>query len=131
MTLRSSHSFGLFYACLGALAFSFKAIFIKAAYAYDVDAETLLALRMGYSLPFFVAMGISIELRHPLQMTRRDISMLLLLGGVGYYAASYLDFLGLRYISAALDYQTHAGATGHVLWRHHAGRDTRPAYWRR
>ena len=103
MTLRSSHSFGLFCACLGALAFSFKAIFIKAAYAYDVDAETLLALRMGYSLPFFVAMGISIELRHPLQMTRRDISMLLLLGGVGYYAASYLDFLGLRYISAALE----------------------------
>jgi hypothetical protein len=65
MSLRSSRSFGLFCACVGALAFSFKAIFIKAAYAYDVDAETLLALRMGYSLPFFVAMGISIERRQP------------------------------------------------------------------
>lgn len=99
----SSRSFGLFCACLGALGFSFKAIFIKAAYDYGVDAETLLALRMGYSLPFFIAMAISVEGRQPLQMTRRDMDMLLLLGGVGYYAASYLDFLGLRYISAALE----------------------------
>lgn len=99
----SSRSFGLFCACLGALGFSFKAIFIKAAYDYGVDAETLLALRMGYSLPFFIAMAISVEGRQPLQMTRRDMGMLLLLGGVGYYAASYLDFLGLRYISAALE----------------------------
>ncbi len=103
MPLRSARSFGLFCACLGALAFSFKAIFIKAAYAYGVDAETLLALRMGYSLPFFVAMGISVERRQPMQMARRDIAFLLLLGGIGYYAASYLDFLGLRYISAALE----------------------------
>lgn len=103
MTLSSSRSFGLFCACLGALGFSFKAIFIKAAYAFDVDAETLLALRMGYSLPCFIVMAISIERRQPLQMTRRDMGMLLLLGGVGYYAASYLDFLGLRYISAALE----------------------------
>lgn len=103
MPLTSSRSFGLFCACVGALAFSFKAIFIKAAYTYHVDAETLLALRMGYSLPFFVAMAISIERREPSHMTRRDIGMLLLLGGVGYYAASYLDFLGLVYISAALE----------------------------
>jgi drug/metabolite transporter (DMT)-like permease len=103
MSLRQSRSFGLVCACIGALAFSFKAIFIKSAYRYSVDAETLLALRMGYSLPFFVAMGVTVELKKPAKMTRHDIGVLLLLGIVGYYAASYLDFLGLLYISAALE----------------------------
>ncbi len=102
-SFRHSHSFGLICACLGALGFSFKAIFIKAAYQYNVDAETLLALRMGYSLPFFIVMGLSIEARQPLKKHRHDIGMLLLLGLVGYYAASYLDFLGLQYITAALE----------------------------
>ena len=103
MSLRQSHRFGLFCACAGALGFSFKAIFVKAAYRYGVDAETLLALRMGYALPWFVAMAIAIERREPRQMTWRDLGSLLLLGAVGYYAASYLDFLGLQHISAALE----------------------------
>lgn len=103
MTFRDSRSFGLFCACLGALGFSFKAIFIKAAYQYPVDAETLLALRMGYSLPFFLVMGWTAHSRNPITLSRRDIGSLLLLGLVGYYAASYLDFLGLKYISAALE----------------------------
>ncbi len=37
-----------------ATGFSFKAIFIKVLYAeFPVDPETLLALRMLFSLPFF------------------------------------------------------------------------------
>jgi drug/metabolite transporter (DMT)-like permease len=100
---RSSRSIGLSCAALGALGFSFKAIFIKAAYVYGVDAETLLALRMGYALPFFIVMGLYVARREPMQITRRDKLILLVLGVLGYYAASYLDFLGLRYISAALE----------------------------
>ena len=46
---------GLIFAVLGAVGFSFKAILIKLAYPYGVDAVTLLALRMGLSLPFFLA----------------------------------------------------------------------------
>lgn len=88
---------------LGALGFSFKAIFIKAAYVYGVDAETLLALRMGYALPFFIAMGLYVARREPMVVTWRDKLILVVLGVLGYYAASYLDFLGLRYISAALE----------------------------
>jgi hypothetical protein len=49
---------GLAFALRGAIGFSFKAILVKIAYQYDVDAETLLALRMGLSLPFFIAMGV-------------------------------------------------------------------------
>ena len=48
---------GLLCAVLAAVGFSFKAILVKLAYRYGVDAETLLALRMACSLPFFVAMG--------------------------------------------------------------------------
>jgi drug/metabolite transporter (DMT)-like permease len=99
----SARSIGLTCAALGALGFSFKAIFIKAAYAYGVDAETLLALRMGYALPFFVAMGLYVAQRQPMTITPRDKLILAILGILGYYAASYLDFLGLRYISASLE----------------------------
>ena len=43
---------------LGVLGFSFKAILIKLAYAWHpVDAVTLLALRMLFSAPFFIAMA--------------------------------------------------------------------------
>lgn len=98
-----NHSIGLLFAILGALGFSFKAIFIKAAYVYGVDAETLLALRMGYALPFFIVMGILANHRGPVSFSGRDRVMLLALGLSGYYAASYLDFLGLQYISAALE----------------------------
>ena len=51
------HRLGLLFAVLGAVGFSFKAILIKLAYPYGVDAITLLALRMGLSLPFFLALG--------------------------------------------------------------------------
>ncbi|MFT3734380.1 MAG: DMT family transporter [Rhodocyclaceae bacterium] len=99
----SQRASGLLFATLGALGFSFKAIFIKAAYAYGPDAETLLALRMGYALPFFIVMGVVVGRREPIQFSARDRLMLLVLGLTGYYAASYLDFLGLQHISAALE----------------------------
>jgi len=69
-----------------------------------VDAVTLLALRMGFSLPFFLALGWHDQrTRKPEPMGRRDIGLMLGLGLTGYYLASYLDFLGLQYISAALE----------------------------
>jgi drug/metabolite transporter (DMT)-like permease len=96
---------GPLFAVIGTLGFSFKAILIKLAYAWHpVDALTLLALRMLYSAPFFVAMAWWASRRpgnEPLQ--RRDWLRLAALGFVGYYLASLLDFMGLAYISAALE----------------------------
>ena len=92
---------GVVFAAAAAFGFSFKAIFVKAAYLHGVDAETLLALRMGYALPFFMLMAIAAGGTSALR--RRDWAELLLLGVLGYYLSSYLDFLGLRYISAALE----------------------------
>jgi drug/metabolite transporter (DMT)-like permease len=94
---------GLLFAALGALGFSFKAILVKAAYRYGADPETLLCLRMGYALPVLLYMGWSLQRREPMTLTGGDWWELLLLGVLGYYLASYLDFLGLHYISAALE----------------------------
>ena len=95
--------FGLLCAVLAAVGFSFKAILVKLAYRYGVDAETLLALRMVFSLPFFIAMGWMSAHRATHRLTPQDGAWLFGLGLLGYYLASYLDFLGLHYISAALE----------------------------
>ena len=94
---------GLLCAVLAAVGFSFKAILVKLAYRYGVDAETLLALRMAFSLPFFIALGWMSAHRATHRLTPPDWAWLFGLGLLGYYLASYLDFLGLRYISAALE----------------------------
>jgi hypothetical protein len=46
---------GLVLASLGAIAFSGKAIIVKLAYRYGVDAITLIMLRMLFALPLFAA----------------------------------------------------------------------------
>jgi drug/metabolite transporter (DMT)-like permease len=94
---------GFLYAVLGALGFSFKAVLVKAAYRYGVDPETMLCLRMGYAFPVLLGMGALLQRREPRVLTRSDWRELLLLGALGYYLASYLDFLGLHHVSAALE----------------------------
>jgi drug/metabolite transporter (DMT)-like permease len=96
-------SWGLACAALGAAGFSLKAIFVKVAYRYGVDTETLLALRMLYSLPLFLLLGWATAAPTQQPLTRQDLGALAILGVLGYYASSYLDFLGLRLISASLE----------------------------
>ena len=101
--LQAIDRIGLLCAVLAAVGFSGKAILVKLAYQYGVDAETLLALRMAFSLPFFLAMGWISAHRATRRLTLQDGAWLFGLGWLGYYLASYLDFLGLRYISASLE----------------------------
>lgn len=98
---------GYIYAAVGAALFSTKGIIIKLAYGVRLDAETLLALRMGLSLPFYLAIA-SFALRDrrrsglPLPGLRVWISAILV-GLLGYWFASYADFLGLKYITAQFE----------------------------
>ena len=96
------NSWGLLLALLAAFGFSLKAIFIKLAYPYGVDAITLLALRMGFALPVFLWVGLA-EHKAGAALSRQDWGKLFLLGCLGYYGASILDFWGLEYISAGLE----------------------------
>lgn len=93
---------GLALAIAGAIAFSGKAIIIKLAYRHGVDAVTLIMYRMLFALPFFLVMAWWAGRGKP-PLSRRDVLALVLLGMSGYYLSSYLDFLGLQYISASLE----------------------------
>ena len=94
-------------AALGAALFSTKAIIIKLAYAEGINAETLLALRMLLSLPFYAAIGLFAVAETRRRGERLPETGLLvraaLVGVLGYWFASYTDFLGLLYISAQFE----------------------------
>ncbi|MCW0412606.1 DMT family transporter [Xanthomonas sacchari] len=93
---------GVLLAAGGAIAFSGKAIIVKLGYRYGVDAVTLLALRMLVALPCFAAMALWAARRAP-PLQAGDRWRIVALGVLGYYLASFLDFLGLAYITATLE----------------------------
>ena len=93
---------GLALASLGAIAFSGKAIIVKLAYRYGVDAVTLIMLRMLFALPLFALMAWWAGRGKP-ALTRRDWMGVIGLGFSGYYLSSFLDFAGLAYVTASLE----------------------------
>ncbi|MDS1141068.1 DMT family transporter [Pusillimonas sp. SM2304] len=98
---------GFLLAGLGAVLFSAKAIVVKFTYRYGVDAATVIGFRMMLSLPFFAAVGFY-QARKAGQgklpvLTGKERCQLIFLGFIGYYLSSFLDFLGLQYISAGLE----------------------------
>ncbi len=102
MLTERERRWGLLLAVIAACGFSFKAILIKLAYPYGVDAVTLLALRMSFALPIFLWVGFFASRTSPPLSLRNTLSIIVL-GLFGYYGASILDFLGLQYISAGLE----------------------------
>lgn len=93
---------GFVMAILGAVAFSGKAIIVKLAYRYGVDAVTLIMYRMLFALPMFLLLSWWSGRGKP-ALTRRDWLVVSGLGFSGYYLASFLDFAGLQYITAGLE----------------------------
>ena len=86
-----------------------KGILVKLAYggASDVDAITLMTLRMAFSMPFYVVIG---ALGWKARMARGEppfprslLVKAVLVGLLGFYFSSYLDFAGLQYLSAPLE----------------------------
>jgi drug/metabolite transporter (DMT)-like permease len=103
---RTHNIVGVSLAAIAAIAFSLRAIFVKLAYEDMSDPVTLLALRMIFSLPFFVVAlalyrGPSNGQKLP-PITARDALALAALGFVGYYLSSFLDMVGLQYVAAGV-----------------------------
>lgn len=98
---------GFALAVVGAVLFSAKAIVAKLTYRYGVDALTVMGFRMLFALPFFAAVAAMqawrVRTGRLAPLSRRDSLTILGLGFIGYYLSSYLDFLGLQYISAGLE----------------------------
>lgn len=99
---RSVFRRGLLMAATASVLFSAKAIVAKLLYRHGVDALDVLALRMLFSAPLFFAIALWQWRRHD-SLSWREAASVLVLGLLGYYLSSYLDFLGLQYITAALE----------------------------
>jgi drug/metabolite transporter (DMT)-like permease len=93
---------GLSIAIIGSILFSAKAIVAKLMYRYQVDAVMVLTLRMMFALPLFAAIALWKTRTGP-ALAKSDYLRIVFLGLIGYYLSSFLDFLGLQYISAGLE----------------------------
>lgn len=95
---------GVLLVMLGNVLFSVKAIFAKLIFAHGVDATTLMTLRLAFSFPFFaVAAALALRRRPDTVVTKQDWRSLTLFAFLGYYSASFLNFIGLQTISAGLE----------------------------
>jgi len=108
MTKKISNAYfvgGVLISLLGAVCFSTKAVLVKMAYRdTNIDAISLLALRMIFSLPFFiVSAAVSSSKSTNEKFTPRQWFYVMVIGLLGYYVSSLLDFLGLQYISAGME----------------------------
>jgi drug/metabolite transporter (DMT)-like permease len=102
-TASRTRAVGIALAIAGVLAFSIRPVLVKAAYGYGTDAVAVLTLRMVLSLPFVLVAVLWFargESRTPI--ARGDLWLIGGLGFIGYYVSSFLDFLGLEYVSAGM-----------------------------
>ena len=90
---------------VAAFGFSSKSILIKLAYSYgaNIDAVTVMVIRMLLSLPFFVIAAIWAGRNASTALEQKDWLAIFALGLMGYYLSSFLDLSGLAYISAGLE----------------------------
>jgi len=104
-TLRSYFIGGVLICLLGAICFSTKAIFVKLAYRdTGIEAVPLLALRMIFSLPFFVVSAFMTSRKTDnVRFTASQWFYVAAIGCLGYYVSSLLDFIGLQYVSAGIE----------------------------
>jgi drug/metabolite transporter (DMT)-like permease len=100
---------GAFSVFAGALFFSGKAILIKQIYLNNpaIDHVMLLALRMGFSLPFFLIVAFlssnKVNSGNSLPVSKFEYFQIVLLAFGGYYLSSVFDFWGLEFVSASLE----------------------------
>ena len=89
---------GILLALVASFMFSLKPIFIKQAYAYGINAEELLILRMWFAFPFYFFI---LAFQYKVIMNkRRYIFSIMGLGFLGFFLSSYLDLIALESISA-------------------------------
>lgn len=105
-TSRRYHLMGWGICLTAAILFSSKAIAIKLAYLHEVDAASLLALRMAMALPIYLVLGAIYWRQTPIRRrlrVQRKLPHILMVGLLGYFVASLFDFMGLSYVSAQLE----------------------------
>lgn len=95
---------GIVFVVLGTVLFSSKAIMVKYLYQFDIGALELQTLRMLIVLPFYSAILVwSLHKSGWGSLSTKELIGCILAGIACYHVASYLDLLGLQYISAGLE----------------------------
>lgn len=107
---RKTSILAVVFGALGAALYSLKAIFVKLAYLpvdglaiNELPVITLIALRMGFAMPFYVAILIWALRRAKTRPPARQVAMAMASGLLAYYVCAWLDFTGLQYITAQLE----------------------------
>ncbi|WP_062058555.1 DMT family transporter [Aquimarina longa] len=96
-------SYGIILAITGIVLFSAKAVLVKLAYRFDISSEHLLLFRMLFSLPVYSVLAVLNKPLNKEKIKKNDYLWIFFFGFIGYYLASYFDFLGLQYIKAGLE----------------------------
>ena len=96
---------GFLWAVLGTILFSTKAILIKLCFkSTNIDASSLLMLRMLFALPFYAAAMWYYFANQQLKKVKPSTYFAAgLIGLLGYYMSSLFDFIGLQYVSASIE----------------------------
>lgn len=110
----SARNWGYVFALLGTVFFSVKSIFVKLIYqpvdgmeVNGVEAITIMAMRLGFSAPIYMAIFWFALRRRKRQglapLRKRDMAFAALTGLLGYYVCAWLDIEGIKYITAQLE----------------------------
>ena len=106
-TAQPQHSFlsAILLALAGTFMFSMKPILVKQAYLLGLDSNQLITLRMLFAAPIYFVVGLILWFKKPQlhPAYKSNMGIILLLGILGYYVASFLDLWALQYISAQLE----------------------------
>jgi drug/metabolite transporter (DMT)-like permease len=96
--------YGIALGILGIVLFSSKAVMVKLAYKYEIDAISVLLLRMVFSFPFYMVVAFLYKnKKNDGIVSLKDYYWVIIFGMIGYYLSSYFDFIGLTYIKASLE----------------------------
>lgn len=87
----------------GSILFCAKGVVIKLGYREGSDALEIVALRMAFALPCFVAMTLFAQWKARERLTASEWGQVLFLGFIGYYLSALINFSGLRYVSVGLE----------------------------
>ncbi len=104
MKIKNNYVAGALLVLVAAIMFSAKAVFIKLAYRFSIDAISLLTLRMLFAIPFYLGVLIYLKQKKDTPpLKKSNFFWVVVLGVLGYYLASYFDFYGLKYVTASLE----------------------------
>jgi drug/metabolite transporter (DMT)-like permease len=105
-SFNKNHIIGALFTLIGAVMFAGKAVIVKWLYIHHpMETVSLLALRMLFSLPFYIGILLWNKIKFPseIRLSKKEWVWMLAIGLLGYYLASFFDFWGLQFISAGLE----------------------------